>query len=80
MQHTGCTDWGFLYSIVSFKTIYSPFYDSGIIELLVEARVGSKGSIRSAMKGSDKSTKSCLRPFSEKKKQEKKNKNHDGDC
>ena len=38
---------------MSFKTIYSPFYDSGIIELLVEARVGSKGSIRSAMKGSD---------------------------
>lgn len=57
---------------MSFKTIYSPFYDSGIIELLAEARVGSKGSIRSAMKGLDESTKSCLRPFSEKRKQEKK--------
>ena len=32
---------------------YSRFYDSGIVELLVEAGVGSEGSIRSAMKGSD---------------------------
>ena len=32
---------------------YSCFYDSGIVELLVEAGVGSEGSVRSAMKGLD---------------------------
>ena len=43
----------FSYSIVSLKTIYGHFYDSGRVELLVEAGVGSEGSIRSAMKESD---------------------------
>ena len=38
---------------MSFKTICSRFYDSGRVELLVEAGVGSEGSIRSAMKDSD---------------------------
>ena len=53
MQHTDCTNMWFSYSIVSLKTIYSRFYDSGRVELLVEAGVGSEGSIRSAMKDSD---------------------------
>ena len=35
------------------KTICSRFYDYGIVELLAEAGVGSKGSIRSVMKDSD---------------------------
>ena len=35
------------------KKIYNRFYDSGIVELLFETGVGSEGSIRSAMKGSD---------------------------
>ena len=38
---------------MSLKTIYGRFYDSGRVELLVEAGVGSEGSIRSAMKESD---------------------------
>ena len=44
---------GFLIVLSLLKTIYSRFYDSGIVELRVEAGVGSEGSIRSAMKGSD---------------------------
>ena len=38
---------------MSFKTICSRCYDSGRVELLVEAGVGSEGSIRSAMNDSD---------------------------
>ena len=33
--------------------MYIRFYDSGIVELLVEAGVGYKGSIRYAMKSLD---------------------------
>ena len=44
---------GFQIVLCLLKTIYSCFYGSGIVELLVEAAVGSEGSIRSAMKGSD---------------------------
>ena len=40
---------GFHIVLSLLKTIYSRFYDSGIVELLVEAGVGSEGSIRSAM-------------------------------
>ena len=43
---------GFHIVLCLLKTIYRRFYDSGIVELL-EAGVGSDGSIRSAMKGSD---------------------------
>ena len=43
---------GFRIVLCLLKTIYRRFYDSGIVELL-EAGVGSDGSIRSAMKGSD---------------------------
>ena len=35
------------------RTIYSRFKDSGIIELLVEAAVGTEGTIRSALRGRD---------------------------
>ena len=35
------------------RTIYSRFKDSGIIELLVEAAVGTEGIIRSALRGRD---------------------------
>ena len=46
---------GFQIVLCLLKTIYSCFYGSGIVELLVElvGSVGSEGSIRSAMKGSD---------------------------
>ena len=44
---------GFHIVLCLLKTIYSRFYDSGIVELLAEAGVDSKGSIRSAMKCSD---------------------------
>ena len=44
---------GFHIVLCLLKTIYSRFYDSGIVGLLVEAGVGSEGSIRSTMKGSD---------------------------
>ena len=44
---------GFHIALCLLKTIYSCFYDSGIAELLVEAGVGSEGSIRSLMKGLD---------------------------
>ena len=44
---------GFYVVLCLLKTIYSRFYNSGIVELLVEAGVGSDGSIRSAMKSSD---------------------------
>ena len=44
---------GFQIVLCLLKTIYSCFYGSGIVELLVEAAVGSEGSFRSAMKGSD---------------------------
>ena len=44
---------GFHIVLCLLKTIYSRFYDSGIVELLVEPGVGSEGGIRSAMKGSD---------------------------
>ena len=35
------------------RTIYSRFKDSGIIELLVEAGVGTQGTIRAPMTDSD---------------------------
>ena len=44
---------GFYVVFCLLKTIYSRFYNSGIVELLVETGVGSDGSIRSAMKSSD---------------------------
>ena len=44
---------GFHIVLCLLKAIYSHFYDSGIVELLVEAGVGSKVSIRSMMKVSD---------------------------
>ena len=44
---------GFLLVLCLLKTIYSRFYDSGTVELLVEAGVVSEGSIRSVMKGSE---------------------------
>ena len=44
---------GFHIVLCLLKPIYSRFYDSGRVELLVEAGVGSEGSIRSAMKDSD---------------------------
>ena len=45
---------GSLYILLCIlKTIYSRFYDSGIVVLLVEAGDGSEGSIRPVMKGSD---------------------------
>ena len=44
---------GFYVVLCLLKTIYSRFYNSGIVELLVEAGVGSDGSIRSAMKSLD---------------------------
>ena len=44
---------GFHVIICLLRTLYSRFHDSGVVELLVEAGVGSEGSIRSAMKGSD---------------------------
>ena len=37
-----------------WKTICSCFYDSGIVEVLVEAGAGSESSIRSVMNCSDK--------------------------
>ena len=52
---------GFYVVLCLLKTIYSRFYNSGIVELLVEAGVGSDGSIRSAMKSSD--VKLGIRPF-----------------
>ena len=56
---------GFYVVLCLLKTIYSRFYNSGIVELLVEAGVGSDGSIRSAMKSSD--VKFGIRPFFEQK-------------
>ena len=44
---------GFHIVLCLLKTINSRFYNSGIVELLVEAGVGSEGIIRSVMKGSD---------------------------
>ena len=44
---------GFHIVLCLLKTIYSHFYGSGTVELLVEAGVGSDSSIRSTMKGSD---------------------------
>ena len=44
---------GFHIIICMLRSIYSRFFDSGLIELLSESGVGSLGSIKSAMKGSD---------------------------
>lgn len=44
---------GFHIVLCLLKTIYRHLFDSGIAELFVEDRVGSVGSVRSAMKGSD---------------------------
>ena len=44
---------GFHRVLCLLKAICSRFYNSGIVELLVEAGVGSEVSIRPAMKGSD---------------------------
>ena len=44
---------GFHVILCLLRTIHSRFKDSGIIELLVEAAVGTEGTIRSALRGGD---------------------------
>ena len=44
---------GFHVTLCLLRTIYSHFKDSRIIELLVEAGVGTEGTIRSAIRGGD---------------------------
>ena len=44
---------GFHVILCLLRTLYSRFKDSGIIDLLVEATVGTEGTIRSALRGGD---------------------------
>ena len=44
---------GFHVILCLLRTLYSPFKDFGIIELLVEATVGTEGTIRSALREGD---------------------------
>ena len=42
-----------MFILCLLKTIYSRFKELGIIELLVEAGVGTEGTIRSTIRGED---------------------------